>query len=139
MLRLAIILLGIFFDLATIVLVCVGVALVWPGTVMDSIWLLKPEREFMLMPYRLWLGPLLLVFAVPAAAASYGLLTRQEWARQLAAVIFTANALGNIAQIAIGHTIEGAIGVIAATILVYLLTRDAVRRQFVSQPIADSL
>jgi hypothetical protein len=137
MLRAAIVLLGIFFDLATCILLLIGFALLWPGTVVDVIWLLKPDRQLLLMPHRLWLAPMFLLFAIPAAFASYGLLFRKEWGRQLAIVIFAANGIGNIGQIALGHTLEGVIGVAAATALVFLLTRDSVRTQFEHQPATE--
>jgi len=131
------IVLGIFFDLATCVLLLVGFALLWPGTIVDVIWLLKPDRQALLMPYRLWLAPMFVLFAIPAACASYGLLYRKDWARQLAVAIFAANGIGNIVQIALGHAFEGSIGVVAATALVFLLTRDSVRGQFESEALSD--
>ncbi len=130
MLRAAITLLGIFFDLATCILLVVGFALLWPGTIVDTVWLLKPDRQALLMPYRLWLGPVFFLFAVPAAFASYGLFQRKDWARQLAIAVFAANAVGDIVQIASGHTLTGSIGVVATAALVFLLTRDSVRAQF---------
>lgn len=138
MMRVIIVLFGIFFDLATCILVAVGVALLWPGTPFDAIWMLKPDREFLLMPYRLWLGPMFLLFALPAAFASYGMLQRRDWARQLAIAIFAANGAGDIVQMVLSHTIEGAIGVLAVGSLLFLLNHPAVRAQFDAQPIAAS-
>lgn len=68
--RAGIVLFAIFFDLAACLLISAAVALLWPGTPFDVIWLLKPERRLELWPYRLWLGPLFLAFVIPATFAS---------------------------------------------------------------------
>jgi len=128
--RASLILFAIFFDLATTILICIAIALIWPGTPFDVVWLLQPEREAMLMPYHLLLGPLFLVLAIPGACAVYGFITRQSWARELAIAIFVANGVGNAMQIAFGHPLEGLIGATIAAALVFYLTRDAVRSEF---------
>lgn len=128
--RIGLVLLGIFFDLVTCVLITVAIALLWPGTPFDVIWLLQPDRQLALMPYRLWLGPLFLLFVVPATLASYGFFQRKDWARQLAIAIFAANALGDVVQIARGHTLEGMAGVLITGALVFFLLSPPMRAAF---------
>jgi hypothetical protein len=128
--RIAIVLLAVFFDLATCVLVSAAIALLWPGTPFDLIWLMRPDRRALLMPYRLWLGPVFLLFVIPAAFASFGFFQHRSWARELAIAIFAANGVGDVVQIARGHTWEGALGAAVMGLLIFFLTSQAARAEF---------
>ena len=130
MTRAGVVLLAVFFAIATIILVSVGVALVHPGTAFDLVWKLKPERESVLSAHRTLLGPFFLGLALPMAFASYGCATRKAWARWLAIVIFAANGLGDAAQLVAGHIGEGLVGVVAAGLLIFFLTRPSTVQQF---------
>jgi hypothetical protein len=130
MTRVGIVVIAIFFDLATCILVAVGTALVWPGTAFDIVWMLKSDREAMLMPHRMLFGPMFLLFAVPAAMASYGFFLRRSWARQLAIAIFAANGIGDAVQLALGRVLEGGIGLVAVAALLLFLFSPAVEREF---------
>jgi len=129
MTRAGITLLTVFFAVATIILVSVGVALVHPGTAFDVMWRLKPDREPILMAHRSLLGPFFLGLAVAMAFASYGCATRKHWARWLAIAIFGANGLGDFIQLMTGHVIEGGVGVVAAGLLIFFLTRPSTAEQ----------
>jgi hypothetical protein len=128
--RTGIVLLAIFFDLASLILFATGIALLCPGTAFDTIWLLAPERAWTLMPYRLWLGPLFLVLALPVACTSYGFFRQKAWARTLAIAIFAANGLGDAAQAASGHLLTGLLGVCIAGLVLLFLTDRAVSATF---------
>jgi hypothetical protein len=130
MVRTCIVLLAIFFDLASLILFSVGIALLWPGTAFDVIWMLWPERAWTLMPYGLWLGPLFLAFAVPVACASYGFFRQRAWARILAIAIFAANGVGDAAQAIAGHLLTGLLGVCIAGLVLLFLTDKTVRATF---------
>ncbi|HEY1708249.1 MAG TPA: hypothetical protein VGG10_08275 [Rhizomicrobium sp.] len=130
--RTGIVLLAIFFDLASLILFATGIALLWPGTAFDAIWLLAPERAWTLMPYRLWLGPFFLALMVPVACASYGFFRQRGWARTLAIAIFAANGLGDAMQIIAGHTLTGLLGVCIAGLVLLFLTDRTVRAAFVT-------
>lgn len=135
--RSGIVLLAVFFDLATCVLISTAIALLWPGTPFDVIWSLQPERRFELWPYRLWLGPMFLASVVPATLASYGFFQRKPWARHLAIAIFAANALGDALQIARGQTLGATAGVCVAGLLVLFLVSPPARAAFADQPAAS--
>lgn len=138
MARTGLVFLAIFFDLVTCILIAIGVMLLWPGTPLDVLWQLQPGREWMLMPYQDWLGPLFLVMALPAASASYGLFRRKAWARDLALAIFAAYGAGSLVQIVLGHTWEGALGVTVVGFLLFFLTSPGVRAALATQPAAAS-
>ena len=128
--RVAPILLGVFFALATCILVAVGLALLLPGTMFETIWRLYEARRAMLMPYRAWLGPGFLLLAAVMVSAFWGNLTRAEWGRRLAIGIFAGNAIGDLAQVAMGHMAEGVLGAAIAATLLFWLTRPATKAQY---------
>lgn len=123
-------LLGVFFALTTAILLAVGLTLVMPGTSFDAIWLLRPSRQAMLMPYRMLLGPGFLALTVPMALAGFGCFARRPWARRLAIAIFAANGTGDFVQLLMGHAAEGLIGIAVAGLLVYALTRPRAKEAF---------
>ena len=125
--RIAPILLGVFFAFATCVLVSVGLALLFPGTSFETIWRLYEERRAMLMPYRMWLGPGFLALAVVMSAAFVGNFARAEWGRRLAIGIFAGNGAGDVAQLFLGHVWEGLVGIAFAAALVIWLARPATK------------
>lgn len=130
MTRLGIRSIAVFFAIATCILISIGWALAMPGTFFDAIWLLRPSREAMLMPYRALLGPGFLALAIAMALASFGCFARRPWGRWLAIAIFAANGTGDFVQILMGHVVEGVIGVIVAGALIYFLTRRSVAEAF---------
>lgn len=118
------ILLGVFFTIATCILVIAGITLLWSGTPLDAIWHLRPERHTELMVWRDIAGPGFLALAVPMVMAGIGCFLRRPWARWLAIAIFAANGLGDAVQLVIGHWLEGAIGVTVAGLLIVALWRS---------------
>jgi len=128
--RVAPFVLGLFFAFATCILVAVGLALLFPGSVFEPIWRLYEARRALLMPYRAWLGPSFLMLAVVMVSAFWGNLTRAEWGRRLAIGVFAGNALGDLAQVAMGHVAEGLLGAAVAALLLFWLTRPATKAQY---------
>jgi hypothetical protein len=124
------VILGAFFALATAILVAVGVALLFPGSMMDGIWSLYPARRGLLIPYHAWLGPAFLVLALAMAAASVGCFRRRRWGWRLAIAIFAINGLGDVMQLLTGRILEGATGVAAAGAILFYLYRPKVRDAF---------
>lgn len=123
-------LIAIFFALATCVLISVGLALLFPGTEMEAIWRLYPARRALLMPHRNWLGPGFLTLAFAMACASIGCFRRRTWGWSLAVAIFALNGIGDAVQLAMGHWIEGAVGVIVAGAVLLYLSRLNTKRAF---------
>jgi hypothetical protein len=125
--RVAPFVLGLFFAFATCVLVAVGFALLFPGSPFDAVWSLYEARRAMLMPYRDWLGPGFLLLGAVMVCAFWGNLTRAQWGRWLAIGVFAGNALGDLAQVAMGHVAEGLLGAAIAVTLLVWLTRPATK------------
>jgi hypothetical protein len=120
-------LIAIFFALATCILVGVGTALLFPGSAVEAVWRLYPERRALLMPYRHWLAPGFLMLAVAMASASIGCFRLRKWGWWLAVAIFAVNGLGDLMQLVLGHFVEGGIGVAAAGLILFYLSRRKVR------------
>jgi len=125
-----IILIAIFLALATCILAGAGTALLFPHSALEAVWRLYPARRAMLMPHRSWLAPGFLALAFAMASASIGCFGHRKWGWQLAVAIFTANGLGDAAQVTMGHILEGGIGVAAAGAILFYLFRPGVRRAF---------
>jgi len=127
-----VVLLAIFFLAATIILVGAGLALLLPGSLMETVWLIYPERRALLMPHRLWLAPAFLSLACAMAAASVGSFKQRKWGWWLATTIFAVNGLSDAGQIVLGHVAEGVIGVLVAGAILFFLTRPTVRAAYKS-------
>lgn len=125
-----VLLMGIFFAIATCILVSVGLALLFPESVMEVVWKAYPARRALLLPHREWLGPGFLTLAVAMASAGAGCVLQRKWGWWLAVAIFALNGLGDAAQIVLGHYVEGAIGVAAAGTILFYLSRPRVRAAF---------
>lgn len=121
---------AIFFAGATAILLCVGMALLAPGSAFEAVWGLYPARRSLLMPYRAWLAPGFLFLAIAMALASIGCFRRRRWGWRLAVAIFVVNGLGDLAQLLFGHFLEGGIGVAVAGAILCYLSRPATRSLF---------
>jgi hypothetical protein len=121
---------AMFLAGATVILLCVGTALLAPGSAFEAVWGLYPARRPLLMPYRAWLAPGFLMLAIVMASASIGWFRRRTWGWRLAVAIFVVNGLGDCAQLFLGHVLEGGIGVAAAGAILFYLSRPAVRALF---------
>lgn len=128
--RTGVMLLGIFFFVATLILIAAGSALMWPHTFLEVVWKVYEARRALLMPYRQIAGPGFLALSLVMAVASVGCFRRREWGRVLAIAIFAVNGAGDVVQLLLGHWLEGGIGVTAAGLLIHWLTRPAVKEVF---------
>jgi hypothetical protein len=127
---LGVFLIALFFAIATGILLGVGTALLWPGSKLEVIWKLYPARRALLMPYHMWLAPAFLMLAIVMVSASIGCFLRRIWGWWLAVAIFLVNGLSDVAQILLGHFLEGGIGVAGAGVILFYLSRPSVRGAF---------
>jgi hypothetical protein len=123
-------LIAVFFAIATCILLGVGAALLFPGSTMEAIWRVYPARRALLMPYREWFGPGFLMLALAMVSASIGCFRLRKWGWWLALGMFAINGLSHVGQIALSHFLEGGIGVVAAGLILFYLSRPKVRRSF---------
>jgi hypothetical protein len=120
---------GVFFFFGASLAFLAGATLVWPGTVLDSIWVLNKFAFKQLAPLGRTVGIAFLLLGVALAAAGTGWLRRRRWGWGLAAAIVASQVLGSLVNAFRGEWLGGATGVlIAGTLLVYLIgprVRDA--------------
>lgn len=128
--RLGLFAMAIFFAAATGVLLGAAAALALPGSGFETIWRLYPARRAVMMPYRVWLAPGFLALAIPMALASIGCFRHRKWGWRLAVAIFALSGLGDAVQIAMGRFLEGGVGVAAAGVTLFYLSRTGVRSTF---------
>ena len=89
-------LLVIFFAAGALISFVVMLALVFPGSYLESIWRLKPEAQTQFQTFNRG-ASIALMAAVGAACgvAAVGLAKNAEWGRRLAIGILTANLIGD--------------------------------------------
>jgi DMSO reductase anchor subunit len=124
------VLLGAFAAVATLILLATGAALVWPGTALDALWSLTPNKRATLEPYRLAVGIGFLVLSIPAAMLSYGAFGHRAWARPAAIVALAINGAGDASQALFGRWLEAGVGATVALALILWLSRPSVAAAF---------
>jgi hypothetical protein len=113
---------GIFLLFGAVMALMAGTALTWPGTVLDRMWILNPRAHQQLAPFGRTIGIPFLLLSASLGAAAVGWFQHRPWGWRLAVFIVSAQVLGDLGNVFLGHFIEGGVGVaIAAALLVYLL------------------
>jgi hypothetical protein len=121
---------GIFLFFGATMAALAGTTLVWPGTVLDSVWALNPVAYKQLAPWGApaWIAFLLLSIAL--AVAGMGWFRRRPWGRLLAVAIILVQMVGDLVNAIRGDLLKAGAGfLIAAALLIYLL-RPSVRAAF---------
>jgi hypothetical protein len=114
---------GIFLLFGAVMALTAGIALVWPGTILDRMWVLNPRAYQQLAPFGKTLGiPFLLLSVALGCSASAGWFNRRRWGCRLAVCIIATQVLGDLANVLMGRVIEGGVGIaLAGALLLYLL------------------
>ena len=118
------ILLAIFFGAGTLICLITLLALVFPGSFLESIWRLKPEARDQF--YEIGSAASIALMAAVGAAcglASIGLARKTEWGRRLAIVILSINLIGDSLTAWFRHDPRTVIGLpIGGLMIWYLMT-----------------
>lgn len=110
-----------------------GTTLIWPGTLLDRIWVLNASAYRQLAPFGKMVGVPFLVLGTALTAAGVGWFERGLWGWRLTVVIIATQLLGDLVSIFMGHFVRGAVGVtIACALLLYVL-QPVVRSAFVAR------
>jgi hypothetical protein len=107
-----------------------GTTLIWRGTVLDHIWALNPTGYKQLSPFGSKAGILFVLLGVVLATAGIGWLKRLLWAWRLAIAVIATQVIGNILNILLGRTLEGAVGITVSGALLSYLFWERVRAVF---------
>jgi hypothetical protein len=129
--RMAPAIVGAFSLLAGAIAVAAGTTLIWPGSPVDVIWSIRNDDTHAQM---VALGPAaglgLWVVAAVALATAIGSFQQRRWAWWLAVAALAVNAVSDVARMAMGGVLEGAIGVVIAGAILFWLTRPGARGQW---------
>lgn len=121
-----IILLVIFFAAGALICLLVVLARAFPGSLLDSIWRLKPQarREFEEIGIVASIA-LMLVVGLACGFASVGLARNREWGRRLAIAILVINLIGDSLNAILRHDPKTLIGLpIGGVMIWYLVKRE---------------
>jgi uncharacterized membrane protein YccC len=77
----------------------------------------------------------LLFLAAALTFAGIGWLKQRKWEWQLAVAIIGTQVLGDCVSIFFGRIVQGVVGVVIASALLFYITRERVSSTFVSVPI----
>ncbi|MDP4150510.1 MAG: hypothetical protein Q8927_07505 [Bacteroidota bacterium] len=121
---------GYFLILACLILVVAGISLFWPQTFWSQIWSFKEEEFRQMLPYRVLFGSGFWLLAIVMGMAAIGWFRRRRRGWLMTIGIFVVNGLSDGARMFSGSVLEGAIGVSVTSIIIYYLTRPAVRAEF---------
>lgn len=90
------ILLVIFFAAGALICLTVMLALVFPGSYLESIWRLKPDAQSQFQALGRGTSIVLMaVIAIACGLAAVGLAKNAEWGRRLAIAVLTVNLVGD--------------------------------------------
>ena len=114
-------LLALFFAFGTCMCALTIVLLIFPGTMLDSLWRLNPEAHAAFQSIG-WLSILLMATVGTACGlAAIGLARNTTWGCWLGILVLTVNLVGDLTNALLRHDLRTLIGVpIAGAMMVYL-------------------
>jgi hypothetical protein len=114
-------LLALFFAFGTCMCALTIVLLIFPGTILDSLWRLNPEAQAAFQSIG-WLSILLMATVGTACGlAAIGLARNTTWGCWLGILVLTVNLVGDLTNALLRHDLRTLIGVpIAGAMMVYL-------------------
>jgi hypothetical protein len=117
-------LLVIFFVAGALICSLVMLALAFPGTFLDRIWLLRPGVQAEFQEYGTW--AILLMAAVGAACglSAFGLAKRAEWGRRLAISVLTVNLVGDMFNAVFRGDLRTLIGLPIGGFMIWYLSSE---------------
>jgi hypothetical protein len=118
------ILLVIFFAAGALISVVVMLALVFPGTDLESVWRLKPEARTQFQTIgRGASAALMTIVATGCGFAAVGLARNREWGRRLAIGILIINLIGDLLNAFFTRDAKTLIGLPIGGLMILFLVR----------------
>jgi hypothetical protein len=121
---------GIFFYFACLMSSYAAVTLAKPGTFLDSLWTMNRGAHIQLAAVGRIIAIPFAVLAVVMFLAGWGWLRRRYWAWVLAVSVIAINCAADLIHAAMGDWVKSGVGIIIAGLLLFYLTRRAVREYF---------
>jgi uncharacterized membrane protein (DUF2068 family) len=95
--------------------------LLFPGSVLDSLWRVNPDARVALGSLGHWSSVLMLTVGTACLFAAIGLWRAKPWGTWLALIILSINMLGDLTNVFVRHDYRGLIGVPVAGAMIFLL------------------
>lgn len=116
--------LSIFFLVGAMISLIASVSLLFPGSLLTTMWQLNPRALEHLTRLGTLAVVLLFVVSLLCAAAALGLWRTQSWGHRLAVGLITINLFADITNVLLGIEPRAIVGVpIALGMLVYLMSK----------------
>jgi len=116
--------LSAFFLVGAVISFTSGVALLFPGGLLEPMWRLNPRAQEALAGMGVWAIVLMFAVSGACAASALGLWRGTRWGYRLAIGVLTVNLLGDVANVLSGTEPRAAIGVpVVVAILAFLMSR----------------
>jgi hypothetical protein len=104
--------------------------LFWPGTWLDSIWMINPEGHAGMMAAGLAAAAGMGLLCVVMSTTARGLWAQRLWAWWIALCVLVVNAVADLATAVLQHNPRTLIGVPIAGFMVGWMLRPRIRRLF---------
>jgi hypothetical protein len=121
---------GVFFAIATGITVVTGISLLFPGSVLDAMWRIKPQEHEQLLRAGMPASVGFVGLSAIMAITSVGAFLRRRWGWWLMLVVFAVNGIGDAIRIGSGARAEGVAGVAVVVLIFFWLTRQHARDMF---------
>jgi hypothetical protein len=119
-----------FFTLGAVIASATGIALHWPGTVLEPMWRLNPRAHAAFLGMGAWAVPHMATVATACAFAAIGLWYGARWGHRLALGLLVVNLVGDATNAFVRGDLRTLIGLpIGGALIAYLLSKS-VRSHF---------
>ena len=116
--------LSAFFAAGAVISFTSGVALLFPGSLLEPMWRLNPRAREAFAGMGAWAIVLMFAVCLACAASALGLWRGTRWGHRLAIGLLTINLLGDVANVLWGTEPRAAVGVpVVVAILAFLMSR----------------
>lgn len=121
--------LAIFFGFGATMSLLAALGLLFPGSLLEPMWLLNPEARAGLSSLGLWAVLLMAMVSAACAGSARGLWIRAEWGRRLAVAVLAVNLAGDLIGALARHDPRTLIGLPIGGLFIAYLLSPGVRRQ----------
>ncbi len=121
---------GYFLILGVVILFSTGMSLFLPETFWSKIWFIKKPEYRQMLAYSVLIGCGFWMLAVVMGISAVGWFRKRQWGWVMTICIFLLNGLSDSLRFVTGNYIEGSIGVIITSCIIFYLTRSGVKRYF---------
>ena len=95
--------------------------LLFPGSALDSLWLLNSDAQLAFDSLGYWSFVLMLTVGTACLFAAIGLWRARPWGTWLALIILSINVLSDLTNVFVRHDYRGLIGVPVAGAMIFFL------------------